>query len=43
MKEMMKNTNPVILELKNITKSFDNTQVLKGISLSVRAENLLHF
>lgn len=37
MKENMKNTNPVILELKNITKSFDNTQVLKGISLSVRA------
>lgn len=29
-------SNETILELKNITKSFGDTQVLKGISLSIR-------
>lgn len=33
---MNEEEKPVVLELKNITKSFDDTEVLKGISLSVR-------
>lgn len=33
----------VILELEHITKSFGSTQVLKGISLSIKQGNLLPF
>lgn len=33
--EMEENKKPVVLELKNITKSFGDTEVLKGVSLSV--------
>lgn len=32
----MEENRPVVLELKNITKSFDDTEVLKGVSLTVR-------
>lgn len=33
---MTENEKPVVLELRNITKSFGETDVLKGISLSIR-------
>ena len=36
MKDLIKEEKPVILELKNVKKSFGETGVLNGISLSVR-------
>lgn len=36
MKQLNREEKPVILELKNITKSFGQTEVLKGVSLAVR-------
>ena len=33
---MESNERPIVLELSNITKSFGETDVLKGISLRVR-------
>lgn len=36
MKDLVREEKPVILELKNIKKSFGETGVLKGVSLSVR-------
>ena len=36
MKDLVREEKPVILELKNIKKSFGETGVLKGVSLSIR-------